>query len=73
MESITGALGPLFLLILLGAVLGYWRWPSDTFWMTRKTMQESEFRAISHINNAELATQNANSILAMGMMNAFLY
>jgi len=32
MESITGALGPLFLLILLGAVLGYWRWPSDTFW-----------------------------------------
>ncbi|HHX8441426.1 TPA: type I secretion system permease/ATPase [Vibrio diabolicus] len=40
--------------------------------MTRKTMQESEVRAISHINNAELATQNANSILAMGMMNAFL-
>ncbi|MDQ7731863.1 AEC family transporter [Halomonas sp. SpR1] len=32
MESITGALGPLFLLILLGAVLGYWRWPGDTFW-----------------------------------------
>lgn len=32
MESITGALGPLFLLILLGAILGYWRWPSDTFW-----------------------------------------
>lgn len=32
MESITGALGPLFLLILLGAVLGYGRWPSDTFW-----------------------------------------
>ncbi|MGO2393358.1 MAG: AEC family transporter, partial [Halomonas sp.] len=32
MESITGALGPLFLLILLGAVLGNWRWPSDTFW-----------------------------------------
>lgn len=32
MESITGALGPLFLLILLGAVLGYWRWPNDTFW-----------------------------------------
>lgn len=32
MESITGALGPLFLLILLGALLGYWRWPSDTFW-----------------------------------------
>ena len=32
MESITGALGPLFLLILLGAMLGYWRWPSDTFW-----------------------------------------
>ncbi|HHF0569970.1 TPA: type I secretion system permease/ATPase [Vibrio alginolyticus] len=40
--------------------------------MTRKTMQESEVRAISHINNAELATQNSNSILAMGMMNAFL-
>lgn len=32
MESITGALGPLFLLILIGAVLGYWRWPSDIFW-----------------------------------------
>lgn len=32
MESITGALGPLFLLILLGAVLGYGRWPSDSFW-----------------------------------------
>ncbi|EHJ94400.1 AEC family transporter [Vreelandella boliviensis] len=32
MESITGALGPLFLLILLGTVLGYLRWPSDTFW-----------------------------------------
>ncbi len=40
--------------------------------MTRKIMQESEVRAISHINSAELATQNANSILAMGMMNAFL-
>lgn len=32
MESINGALGPLFLLILLGAVLGVKRWPSDTFW-----------------------------------------
>lgn len=32
MESITGALGPLFLLILLGTVVGYWRWPNDTFW-----------------------------------------
>lgn len=32
MESITGALGPLFLLILLGAGLGYGRWPSDNFW-----------------------------------------
>ncbi|RUR30246.1 AEC family transporter [Vreelandella andesensis] len=32
MESITGALGPLFLLILLGAAIGYYRWPSDTFW-----------------------------------------
>ncbi|MBE4127813.1 type I secretion system permease/ATPase [Vibrio parahaemolyticus] len=40
--------------------------------MTRKTMQESEVSAISHISSAELATQNANSILAMGMMNAFL-
>ncbi len=40
--------------------------------MTRKTLQESEVRVISHINNAELATQNSNSILAMGMMNAFL-
>lgn len=32
MESITGALGPLFLLILLGAALGYARWPNDLFW-----------------------------------------
>ncbi|SDM94167.1 AEC family transporter [Vreelandella arcis] len=32
MESISGALGPLFLLILLGAALGFKRWPSDTFW-----------------------------------------
>lgn len=32
MESITGALGPLFLLILLGAAIGYGRWPSATFW-----------------------------------------
>lgn len=32
MDSITGALGPLFLLILLGAAMGYWRWPSTTFW-----------------------------------------
>lgn len=40
--------------------------------MTRKTLQESEVRTSSHINSAELATQNANSILAMGMMNAFL-
>lgn len=32
MESITAALGPLFLLILFGAVLGYWRWPSTDFW-----------------------------------------
>ncbi len=40
--------------------------------ITRKTLQESEVRTSSHINSAELATQNANSILAMGMMNAFL-
>ncbi|MEA2120200.1 AEC family transporter [Halovibrio sp. HP20-50] len=32
MESITGALGPLFLLILLGPALGYGRWPNDKFW-----------------------------------------
>ncbi|TVP52634.1 MAG: AEC family transporter [Halomonas sp.] len=32
MESITGALGPLFLLILLGAVFGYGRWPNEAFW-----------------------------------------
>ncbi|MBE0462927.1 AEC family transporter [Halomonas sp. AOP43-A1-21] len=32
MESITAALGPLFLLILFGAALGYWRWPSPGFW-----------------------------------------
>lgn len=32
MESITAALGPLFLLILLGAGLGYRRWPSMDFW-----------------------------------------
>ena len=38
MESITGALGPLFLLILLGALLGYWRWPSDTFWPQMERM-----------------------------------
>lgn len=31
-QSITGALGPLFLLILFGAVLGYRRWPSAEFW-----------------------------------------
>ncbi len=40
--------------------------------MTRKTLQDSEVRTISHINSAELATQNSNSIIAMGMMNAFL-
>lgn len=32
MDSITGALGPLFLLILLGAVIGHKRWPSLDFW-----------------------------------------
>lgn len=32
MESITAALGPLFLLILLGAGMGYWRWPGADFW-----------------------------------------
>ena len=32
MESITAALGPLFLLILFGAALGYWRWPGTDFW-----------------------------------------
>lgn len=31
-ESIIGALGPLFLLILLGALLGYRRWPGVEFW-----------------------------------------
>ncbi|MYL23550.1 AEC family transporter [Halomonas alkaliantarctica] len=31
-QSITGALGPLFLLILFGAILGYRRWPSVAFW-----------------------------------------
>ncbi len=40
--------------------------------MTRKTLQQSEVLTFSHINSAELATQNSNSILAMGMMNAFL-
>ncbi|MFO7908501.1 MAG: AEC family transporter, partial [Halomonas sp.] len=30
--SIIGALGPLFLLILLGALFGYWRWPDVRFW-----------------------------------------
>lgn len=33
MESITGALGPLFLLILLGVLLGNRRWPSSEFWV----------------------------------------
>ncbi|WP_404472168.1 AEC family transporter [Vreelandella venusta] len=32
MGSITGALGPLFLLILLGAAIGYGRWPNSVFW-----------------------------------------
>lgn len=32
MGSITGALGPLFLLILLGAAIGYGRWPNTAFW-----------------------------------------
>ncbi|WP_346796815.1 AEC family transporter [Halomonas sp. Bachu 37] len=32
MAEVTGALGPLFLLILLGAALGYWRQPGDDFW-----------------------------------------
>lgn len=40
--------------------------------LARKTIQESEVKALSQINDAELATQNSNSILAMGMMNAFL-
>ena len=31
-QSITGALGPLFLLILFGAVLSYRRWPGNEFW-----------------------------------------
>ncbi|MFG6667805.1 AEC family transporter [Halomonas sp. HNIBRBA4712] len=33
MNSIAGALGPLFLLILLGAAIGYRRWPSSEFWL----------------------------------------
>lgn len=33
MESITGALGPLFLLILLGVLLGNRHWPSSEFWV----------------------------------------
>ncbi|MDR5866403.1 AEC family transporter [Halomonas koreensis] len=32
MDDVTGALGPLFLLILLGAVLGRCRWPGGDFW-----------------------------------------
>ncbi|MCG9698590.1 type I secretion system permease/ATPase [Vibrio natriegens] len=40
--------------------------------LARKIIQESEVKALSQINDAELATQNSNSILAMGMMNAFL-
>ena len=40
--------------------------------LARKVIQESEVKALSQINDAELATQNSNSILAMGMMNAFL-
>lgn len=32
MEGVGNALGPLFLLILLGAVLGWWRQPGGDFW-----------------------------------------
>jgi malonate transporter and related proteins len=32
MEGVTGALGPLFLLILLGALLGRLKYPSGDFW-----------------------------------------
>ncbi|WP_048307440.1 AEC family transporter [Halomonas sp. PR-M31] len=32
MSAIDDALGPLFLLILLGAIFGWRRWPGDAFW-----------------------------------------
>ncbi|MGR5194278.1 type I secretion system permease/ATPase [Vibrio rotiferianus] len=40
--------------------------------VTRKSLREAEIQSVSHIYQAETATQNANSILGMGMMNAFL-
>ncbi|MGR5210580.1 type I secretion system permease/ATPase [Vibrio rotiferianus] len=40
--------------------------------VTRTSLREAEVQSVSHISQAEIATQNANSILAMGMMNAFL-
>ncbi|WP_423840721.1 type I secretion system permease/ATPase [Vibrio mytili] len=56
---------------LLGSIVLFGLGMLNEF-MARKAIQESEVKALSQINEAELATQNSNSILAMGMMNAFL-
>lgn len=76
MESISGALGPLFLLILLGAALGVKRWPSDTFWPSMERL--IYFVLFPAMLVSTLATANVSQVpvtrlalVLLGAMTAF--
>ncbi|WP_136248463.1 AEC family transporter [Halomonas borealis] len=78
MESIVGALGPLFLLILLGALLGRGPWPGGDFWsrlesliyyllfpaMLVATLAEADIHAVPVVR---LALVLLGSLLLMGI------
>ncbi|QFT86610.1 Membrane transport protein [Halomonas sp. THAF12] len=80
MESIIGALGPLFLLILLGALLGRGPWPGGDFWarlegliyyllfpaMLVATLAEADIRAVP-VARLALVLLGSLLLLAVGL------
>ncbi len=74
MGSVAGALGPLFLLILLGALLGHWRQPSATFWPQMERL--IYFLLFPAMLVSTLATADVNQVpvgrLALVLLGAIL-
>ncbi|XKH60097.1 AEC family transporter [Halomonas sediminis] len=74
MGSVADALGPLFLLILLGALLGHWRQPSATFWPQMERL--IYFLLFPAMLVSTLATADVNQVpvgrLALVLLGAIL-
>ncbi|MFG6176175.1 AEC family transporter [Halomonas sp. THAF12] len=80
MEGVAGALGPLFLLILLGAILGRGPWPGGDFWprlegliyyllfpaMLLATLAEADIQAVP-VTRLALALLGAMLVLGAGL------